>query len=447
VTLSASHHELTLRRARENGEPTVGRGGTVAPVNENAAGDAAHVGADDVSTVLDVEAELLALTALLNETASVDIAIERVGREFVDLLRARGCRVSVRVGNWDHTFTYGVDPAGPVPGDGPVVVTTGPLIVRGATRGDIAFVDVAPELTRLVHVAATVMASVVHVCETEGRLRVERARVRLLSFASRHGGDLDEAAADELRTRLLEVPGVVRVAVALGGHVALPERGENVRATIGTPPDNIEVAVALDGRQSVALNTREVVQDALEVVREVHEREAQLLALRDQLAFDSLTHVGTRTIGVLSLEHALARAARLREPVSVVVLNVDHLAAVNDDRGSIAGDDVLRALAFVAETATRLYDSVARLDDDEFLVVLAGTEAHDATLVAERVRRLTAEHLRVSGFVPSPTVSAGVSAYPVNGDDAATLITAAQEAVRAAKNEGRDRMRTAGEEQ
>jgi diguanylate cyclase (GGDEF)-like protein len=85
---------------------------------------------------------------------------------------------------------------------------------------------------------------------------------------------------------------------------------------------------------------------------------------------------------------------------------------------------------------------VARVDHDDFLVVLPTTGADSAVDVADRIRRLAAEHLaRVLGGDTPPTVSAGVASYPADGEDGPALLAAAISAMGRAKHDGGDCVR------
>ena len=147
------------------------------------------------------------------------------------------------------------------------------------------------------------------------------------------------------------------------------------------------------------------------------------------------------------MEQEWRRATRDAKPLSLLLIDVDRFKAYNDRFGHQKGDQVLRSVAAaIAHSAKRPGDLVARYGGEEIVVVLAETPASSATVVAERVRAAV-ESLRIehpdatAGWV---TISVGVAtAYPGLDDNIASstlLITAADIAVYAAKQAGRNRV-------
>ncbi len=127
--------------------------------------------------------------------------------------------------------------------------------------------------------------------------------------------------------------------------------------------------------------------------------------------------------------------------LSVLMLDVDHFKAVNDDLGHSAGDQALLAIATVLRAQTRVFDSVARYGGEEFVVVMPGSDEQEAGVAAERLR-LAVEQMV---FEPEPgrprrlTVSIGV----VCGNGTAMpeeLLRAADKALYVAKRGGRNRV-------
>ncbi|KAF0814737.1 Response regulator PleD [Andreprevotia sp. IGB-42] len=130
-------------------------------------------------------------------------------------------------------------------------------------------------------------------------------------------------------------------------------------------------------------------------------------------------------------------------PISLLVLDIDHFKAINDDFSHLVGDAVLRQVSELLRQACRGHDTPVRFGGEEFVVVLEGLPLHEATLVAERIRVRIASHdwHAILGNRPL-TLSAGVTeALP--GDNAATLIIRADEALYRAKRNGRNRIEAA----
>jgi diguanylate cyclase (GGDEF)-like protein len=152
-------------------------------------------------------------------------------------------------------------------------------------------------------------------------------------------------------------------------------------------------------------------------------------------ATDGLTKIANRRTFEATLEREVARAARQQEPLSLVLLDLDHFKRLNDEHGHQAGDDVLRNVAAALSCACRDFDTAARYGGEEFAVVLPGCEPVEALLIADRLR----EAVAAAPGVVRVTASAGVATYPVHGRDAAALVRAADEALYASKAQGRNR--------
>ena len=180
--------------------------------------------------------------------------------------------------------------------------------------------------------------------------------------------------------------------------------------------------------------------------RRIIDLQEQLLATREalrvQATHDCLTKLLNRMAILEFLRKELSRAVREPQPVSVLMIDLDHFKQINDTYGHGAGDAVLCETARRMQIAVRAYDTVGRYGGEEFLIVLPGCGSSDASTQAERVRRAVAETPFALGdrFL-QVTCSIGVSSCSVprefDGDD---LIRDADRALYRAKNAGRNRV-------
>jgi two-component system, cell cycle response regulator len=147
----------------------------------------------------------------------------------------------------------------------------------------------------------------------------------------------------------------------------------------------------------------------------------------------------------LTLE--LERSNRTGLPLSVVMIDVDSFKAYNDSHGHLAGDNALRGVAKVLQSGRRANDVVARYGGEEFAVVLVDVPSAAAKDVADRIVAQVAEFPFEFGSTQPLgrlTISAGVATAPGDGVDAATVLAAADRALFAAKDAGRNCVRVAG---
>ncbi len=126
----------------------------------------------------------------------------------------------------------------------------------------------------------------------------------------------------------------------------------------------------------------------------------------EQSATDALTGLKNRAAYERIMNQQSARTGRSRVPLSLVMVDVDHCGAYNEEFGRIGGDDILQRVAQVLKSHARAYDYVVRYNNDEFAVVLPDTAMGAAMIVAERARAA----INAIGWRHRPmTVSIGVA--------------------------------------
>ena len=172
-------------------------------------------------------------------------------------------------------------------------------------------------------------------------------------------------------------------------------------------------------------------------------RARALEAYRRSAICDDLTGLYNRVYVREQLEQSLDAQRRYSDPLSVVLIDVDHFKAINDTHGHAVGDEVLRETAVRIRRELRESDTVGRYGGEEFLVVLPRTCADAATRAAEKIRGAVAREpvpaVRRGVAVPV-TVSLGIATAPDDGQEVARLLEVADQRLYAGKAGGRNRV-------
>jgi diguanylate cyclase len=176
---------------------------------------------------------------------------------------------------------------------------------------------------------------------------------------------------------------------------------------------------------------------------EISELQEILEAVRSENQTDPLTSLANRKFFDDALAKMLDTAQERREPLSLMLLDIDHFKKFNDSYGHLTGDQVLRLVAVAVKQNVKGQDISARYGGEEFAIILPNTALRAAVTVADKIRRAvmtkdlmkrsTGEHL---GRV---TMSIGVAALSP-GDTVQTLIERADVCLYAAKHGGRNRV-------
>lgn len=159
--------------------------------------------------------------------------------------------------------------------------------------------------------------------------------------------------------------------------------------------------------------------------------------LQQETLTDPLTGVGNRRRINQVIESEIGRYYRQNmSPFSLLLLDIDHFKQVNDEYGHLAGDQVLKELCKKVLSLLRVTDEMARWGGEEFVVLLPTASADHAAVLAERIRTEIARG--VTGGL-NVTVSVGLAEYQ-RGESLETLVSRADQALYAAKNQGRNRV-------
>jgi diguanylate cyclase (GGDEF)-like protein len=157
--------------------------------------------------------------------------------------------------------------------------------------------------------------------------------------------------------------------------------------------------------------------------------------IRHLAYYDPLTDLPNRTLFQNRLEQAVHNAMRARNPLAVMIMDLDTFKEINDTLGHFMGDAVLRDIGHRLATGLRESDTVARLGGDEFAVMLPNVGRAGAELAARKLLALVQEPLTVEGVNLDVHSSVGIALFPEHGTEAEILIQRADVAMYVAKQD------------
>ena len=175
------------------------------------------------------------------------------------------------------------------------------------------------------------------------------------------------------------------------------------------------------------------------IFSDITERKRREAIITHRAHHDSLTGLPNRALFTDRLEQALAAAHRHESSaIAVMFLDLDRFKLINDTLGHDAGDDLLQEVARRLCETVREMDTVARLGGDEFVIMLPEIRnAKNAEAVAQKALDAVGQPYRLRGTDVLVTPSIGISLYPGDGRDAATLVKSADVAMYQVKSRGR----------
>ncbi|MGY6569223.1 MAG: diguanylate cyclase [Salinarimonas sp.] len=248
----------------------------------------------------------------------------------------------------------------------------------------------------------------------------------------------DEAGA-RLREEIERMSGAVERHHRVTSHYT--STVDDALATIELEVDTGNLADAvrglLHGSRLMAFENR-ALQEALEQTR------AELARLREEVALrrtESLTDTLTGVPNRRAFDQKLAQLFEENRPIGLLMIDIDHFKAINDQHGHGFGDQVLRLIASVIGANVRDGDLVARIGGEEFALVMDGAGESEALIVAEKVRKAIAARKivkRGSGSVMAKvSISVGIATRRVD-DDPQSLLDRADAGLYRAKEQGRN---------
>jgi two-component system, cell cycle response regulator len=164
-------------------------------------------------------------------------------------------------------------------------------------------------------------------------------------------------------------------------------------------------------------------------------------AIHNMAIQDGMTGIHNKRYFLEFLEREIARCARYRRPLSLLMFDIDHFKQINDKHGHLTGDYVLRELSRRLLGRVRREELLARYGGEEFAAVLPETDITGARTFGEQVRRLVGDQpFEYEGDTFPVTVSVGVACVEGEDVDVTQFIKIADDNLYKAKREGRDRV-------
>ena len=260
---------------------------------------------------------------------------------------------------------------------------------------------------------------------------------------SRRFIDADRATARVTRTRSILITfGAFTAALAISLLVSAA-LAHSVLTGVGALRQGAACLSAGELSHRVILAQRDELGELATAFNAMAEKlEQNQKALYELATHDGLTALYDHHTFYVLLGDELARAQRFNRPLSLLLLDIDHFKRINDMHGHQAGDAVLKGLSELLGREARAIDRVCRYGGEEITIILPETDLEAAALIAERLRAsVEAQPFDVEAGAPLRiTVSIGVASWPLQGDDADTLVAAADAALYAAKRSGRNRI-------
>lgn len=159
---------------------------------------------------------------------------------------------------------------------------------------------------------------------------------------------------------------------------------------------------------------------------------------------DSLTNLPNRQTIMNHAAKEFACAKRYSQPLSVVMIDIDHFKSINDNHGHATGDLVLENVGHICGKCLRDSDVLGRVGGEEFILLLPGASQESAEQVAERMRKSLAETpIHTNNLSLTITASFGVASISADDGSLEELVARADNAMYEAKHNGRNQVKTA----
>ena len=161
--------------------------------------------------------------------------------------------------------------------------------------------------------------------------------------------------------------------------------------------------------------------------------------INQQANFDPLTGLPNRRLMFDRLEQLIKQSTRNKKNIAIAYIDLDNFKEINDSRGHDFGDELLKGISARLRSEVRETDTVARIGGDEFVILLGDLERPEtADPIIRQVSKKLADPILIEGETVYVTASIGVSVYPNDGNEGKSLLLGADQAMYAAKANGRN---------
>ncbi|MHB0977426.1 MAG: diguanylate cyclase [Candidatus Aquicultorales bacterium] len=203
----------------------------------------------------------------------------------------------------------------------------------------------------------------------------------------------------------------------------------------------------LSARASV--KTNDEIEELSTVFNWMSDRLQQRISQAEEMAIaDSLTGLYNHRYFYEQLSKEIERAERYNTSLAVLFCDIDNFKSFNDTNGHTFGDAALKSIAKLIQASVRSIDIAARYGGEEFAVILLEASPQQSLDIAERLRAgVAAHHFETRHNLEFPlTISAGIAAYPADGEEPEELISKADIAMYQAKSDGKNLVRVYGDQ-
>ena len=263
--------------------------------------------------------------------------------------------------------------------------------------------------------------------------------------------EVEEGALTELRENLRQL------LIDIFSEVAkLTEQTGEYEAIVSKSVDKLSDNVSIQDIRSVVdeiiVETKKIGRSGKNAQEKLQEATDELEALKQEFEqakaaalVDFLTGVANRKAFDGAIKGSAEEATSASEPLSLLMIDIDHFKRFNDEYGHIVGDEVLRLVAKKIKENVRGRDFVARYGGEEFAILLPGTQIGGARTVAENIRSSFSEaklkRVKTSEYLGTITISIGAAEFRP-GESVESFVDRSDQALYAAKEAGRNRVAT-----